>query len=96
MASPTLRYRDLFFFSPQSVFLSLFGAESGLCRGQRTNNCDFIPMEKAESCSIGETVVATRSGKQTQKDNADSGVQFITLAGPRQSLLLTNDPGQFL
>ena len=30
--------------------------------------------------------------KLTQKDNADSGVQFITLAGPRQSLLLTKDP----
>ena len=34
--------------------------------------------------------------KLTQKDNADSGVQFITLAGPRQSLLLTKDPNQFL
>ena len=35
------------------------------------------------------TVVATRSGnKLTQKDNADSGVQFITPLGPRQSLLL--------
>ena len=37
-------------------------------------------------------VVATRSGKQTQKDSADSGVQLITLAGPRQSLLLAKDP----
>ena len=26
--------------------------------------------------------------KRTEKDNADSGVQFITWAGPRQSLLL--------
>ena len=34
--------------------------------------------------------------KLTQKDNADSGVQFITLAGPRQSLLLAKDPDQFL
>ena len=42
------------------------------------------------------TVVATRSGKQTQKDNADSGVQFITPAGPRQSLLLAKDPDQHL
>ena len=41
-------------------------------------------------------VVAMRSGKQTQKDNADSGVQFITMAGPRQSLLLAKDPDQFL
>ena len=36
------------------------------------------------------------SRKLTQKDNADSGVQFITLAGPRQSLLLAKDPNQFL
>ena len=41
-------------------------------------------------------VVAKHSGKQTQKDNTDSGVQFITLAGPRQSLLLAKDPDQFL
>ena len=34
--------------------------------------------------------------KLTQKDNADSGVQFITPAGPRQSLLLAKDPSQFL
>ena len=34
--------------------------------------------------------------KLTQKDNADSGVQFITLAGPRQSLLLVKDPNQHL
>ena len=34
--------------------------------------------------------------KLTQKDNADSGVQFITLAGPRQSLLLAKDPDQHL
>ena len=32
--------------------------------------------------------------KFTQKDNADSGVQFITLAGPGQSLLLAKDPDQ--
>ena len=39
---------------------------------------------------------AFRGNKLTQKDNADSGVQFITLAGPRQSLLLAKDPNQFL
>ena len=50
-------------------------------------------MEKGE---LGKGVAATRSGKQTQKDNADSGVQFITLAGPRQSLLLAKDLDQFL
>ena len=33
--------------------------------------------------------------KLTQKDNAHSGMQFITLAGPRQSLLLAKDPDQF-
>ena len=42
------------------------------------------------------SVVATRSGKQTQKENADSGVQFITLVGPRQSLLLAKDCDPFL
>ena len=34
--------------------------------------------------------------KLTQKDNADGGVQFITPAGPRQSLFLAKDPDQFL
>ena len=34
--------------------------------------------------------------KLTQKDNADGGVQFITLAGPRQSFLLAKDIDQFL
>ena len=44
-----------------------------------------------------ESVVATHAGnKLTQKDDADSGVQFITLVGPRQSLLLAKDPNQFL
>ena len=43
---------------------------------------------------LEDTVVATRSGKLTQEDNADSGVQFITPAGPRQSLLLAKDPDQ--
>ena len=30
--------------------------------------------------------------KLTQNDNADSGVQFITPAGPRENLLLAKDP----
>ena len=34
--------------------------------------------------------------KLTQKDNEDSAVQFITPAGPRQSLLLVKDPDQHL
>ena len=34
--------------------------------------------------------------KLAQKDNAKSGVPFITLAGPRQRLLLAKDPNQFL
>ena len=34
--------------------------------------------------------------KLTQKNNTDSGVQFITPAGPRQSLLLAKDPDQHL
>ena len=41
-------------------------------------------------------VVATHLRKKlTHKDHADSGVQFITPAGPRQSLLLAKDPDQF-
>ena len=50
-------------------------------------------MEKGE---LGKGVAATRSRKQTQKDNADSGVQFIIPAVPRQSLLLAKDPDQHL
>ena len=41
-------------------------------------------------------VVATSPRKQTHSDNADRGVQFITLEGPRQSLLLAKDPDQSL
>ena len=33
--------------------------------------------------------------KLTQKDKADRGIQFITPAGPRQSLLLAKDADQF-
>ena len=50
-------------------------------------------MEKGE---LGKGVVATRSRKQTQKGNADSGVQFIAPVGPRQSLLVAKNPDQFL
>ena len=41
-------------------------------------------------------VVAARENKLIQKDNADSGVQVIIPAGPRQSLLLAKDSVQFL
>ena len=34
--------------------------------------------------------------KLTQKDNTDSGLQFIAPAGPRHSLLLPKDPNQLL
>ena len=41
-------------------------------------------------------VIAMRLGnKLTQKDNAESGVQFLTLMGPKQSLLLAKDPDEF-
>ena len=33
--------------------------------------------------------------KLTQKDNANSGAQFIILAGPKQSLLLAKDLASF-
>ena len=39
---------------------------------------------------------AFRETRLTQKDNADSEVQFITPAGPRQSLLLAKDPVQHM
>ena len=35
-------------------------------------------------------------GNKLTQDNAGGGVQFITQAGPRQSLLLAKDPDQFL
>ena len=38
----------------------------------------------------------TPGNKLTQQDNADGGVQLITPAGPRQSLLLAKEPDQFL
>ena len=44
----------------------------------------------------GQPVVATPGNTLTEKDNADSGVQFITPAGPRQSLLSAKDPDQHL
>ena len=46
--------------------------------------------------SMSTAVVATPlQGTLTHKHNADSGVRFIT-QGPRQNLLLTKDPYQFL
>ena len=52
---------------------------------------------EANKLTQGHTVIAMLSGnKLTQKDNADSGVQFITLVGPRQSLLLAKGPDQHL
>ena len=47
--------------------------------------------------SFIHTVVATRSRKRTHSaDSEDGAVQFISPAGPRQSLLLAKDPDQFL
>ena len=45
-----------------------------------------------------ETLLKPRvpGNKLTQKDDADSGVRFVTLAGPRQSLLLAKGPDQRL
>ena len=34
-------------------------------------------------------------GNKLTQDNVDSGVQFITPGGPRQSHLLAKDPNQF-
>ena len=47
--------------------------------------------------AVCKTVVATHSRKQTHSEgNADIGEQFLSPAGPRQSLLLAKDPTQFL
>ena len=46
-----------------------------------------------ELCALQPRVLGHRL---TQKDSAGSGVQFITPAGPRQSLLLAKDADQFL
>ena len=56
------------------------------------------PPASADVGSIPQAVVATHvpGNKLTQKNNTDSGVQFITLVGPRQSLLLAKDHDQFL
>ena len=68
----------------------------------RVATCISWRPEKASDVDIrrgteSATVAATRSGnKLTQKDNVDSGVQFITPASPGQSLLLAKDPGQHL
>ena len=60
--------------------------------------CESIP--NVSSSSHGDSqhyvVVAMHSGKQTHSEGqSDHAVQFITPAGPRQSLLLTKDPNQF-
>ena len=56
--------------------------------------------ETRNTTKLLETAHAVIAGfpgnKLTQKDNADSGVQFITPAGPRQSLLLAKDHNQHL
>ena len=50
----------------------------------------------AQGVSVSLLQPCFPGNKLTQKDNADSGVQFITPAGPRQSLLLAKDPDQHL
>ena len=50
----------------------------------------FLPITNSPS------LLGVPGNKLAQKDNADSGVQFITLVGARQSLLLAKDPDQFL
>ena len=43
-----------------------------------------------------DRAITPAGNKFTQKDNADSGVQFIKPAGPRRSFLLAKDPYQHL
>ena len=47
-------------------------------------------------CLVGVLQPHIPGNKLTEKDNADSRVQFITLAGQRRSLLLAKYPDQFL
>ena len=54
---------------------------------------DFISNVASQVALLQPRVLGN---KLIQKDNADSGVQFITPAGPGQSLLLAKDPDQFL
>ena len=50
-------------------------------------------MDVSQGCWL-EALLEPRvlGNKLTQKDDADSEVQFITPTGPRQSLLLAKDP----
>ena len=66
--------------------------EVGLCIPRTGNN--GLPPPLAFRVAVLQARVP--GNKLTQKGNADSAVQFITLAGPRQSLLLAKDPDQFL
>ena len=65
----------------QRIFLTQ-GSNQGLLHWQ----ADSLPL--LQPCFLGN--------KLTQKNNTDSGVQFITPAGPRQSLLLAKDPDKHL
>ena len=58
----------------------------------------YFCLEKLSPHWLPAAVLQPRvpGNKLTQKDSADSGVQCITPAGPRQSLLLAKDPDQFL
>ena len=49
----------------------------------------------ASEKGCGGPIVAVTCSRN-QKDSVDSGVQFITPASPRQSLLLAKDPHQYL
>ena len=74
------------------------GESQGRAGQERKKKPDNWLERKAKSEESPYIVVATfiPENKLTQKDNADSGVQFISLVGPRQSLLLAKDPNQFL
>ena len=64
-----------------------------------STEADSLPLNHQGSpymCVCVCVVPRVLGNKLPQKDHADSGVRFITPAGPRQSLRLAKDPDQFL
>ena len=86
-------FLPLFYSLVFSIFLCVF-----LCLTQPfiSSSSIFLPFFITPLPACVYVVAHVPGNKLTQKDNADSGVQFITPVGPRQSLLLAKDPNQHL
>ena len=85
-------------------YSNYLGEGSGISRSWASPTFRLLMASNLPACARDEgdmdsiLVLQPRvpGNKLTQKDNADSGVQCITPAGPRQSLLLDKDPDKFL